>query len=82
MPILSLTSYIAKVIEDECIGCGTCVEKCPIEAIELIDTVAFVNKDKCIGCGVCAHHCPEKAIEFKRTGPRKVFILPPKKTPY
>ncbi len=81
MPILSLTSYIAKVIEDECIGCGTCVEKCPIEAIELIDTVAFVNKDKCIGCGICAHHCPEKAIEFKRTGPRKVFILPPKKTP-
>lgn len=75
-PFHTLTSYLAKVIEDDCIGCGTCVEKCPMETIELVDATAVINEDKCIGCGVCAHHCPEKAIKLERTGSREVFIPP------
>jgi ferredoxin len=78
MPYHVLTSYLARVDEDLCIGCGTCVEKCPMEAIELEDNKAVVNEDRCIGCGVCAHHCPEDAMKLERTGPRDVFIPPPK----
>jgi ferredoxin len=74
MPIQSLTSYLSEVDEEACIGCGTCVERCPTEAMNLIDEKAEVTKDKCIGCGVCAHFCPEKAIKLDRTGPRDVFI--------
>ena len=77
-PFHTLTSYIAKVLNDECVGCGTCVEKCQIEAISLENDIAVINEDKCIGCGVCAHLCPQDAIEILRTGPRDVFILPPK----
>jgi NAD-dependent dihydropyrimidine dehydrogenase PreA subunit len=77
-PLNDLTSYLAEVDTDSCVGCGTCVENCNTEAIELIDTVALINGDKCIGCGVCAHLCPENSISLKRTGPRNVFILPPK----
>jgi NAD-dependent dihydropyrimidine dehydrogenase PreA subunit/predicted transcriptional regulator len=77
-PIHTMSSYIANIDEDLCIGCGTCVEKCPMETIDLEDTIAVVNEDKCIGCGVCAHHCPEDAMHLKRIGPRHVFI-PPKK---
>ncbi len=73
-PIHMITSYIAKVNEEICIGCGTCVDMCPIEAINLVDSVAAVIVDKCIGCGVCAHHCPENAMILKRTGLRDVFI--------
>jgi len=77
-PLKSLTSYIAKVDADICSGCGTCVERCPVEAPELINTTAVINVNRCIGCGVCAHFCPEKAIKLERTGPRIVFVSPPK----
>jgi len=77
-PLHTMSSYIARVNEDSCVGCGTCVNMCPMETIDLLNTLAVVNEEKCIGCGVCAHHCPEEAIHLKRTGPRHVFI-PPKK---
>ena len=78
LPLHTVSSYLANVDEELCIGCETCVNICPMETIDLNDTVAVVNEGKCIGCGVCAHHCPEEAISLKRTGPRDVFI-PPKK---
>ena len=74
MPFHTISSYIAEVNVDDCIGCGTCVEKCPMEALDLEDNIAVLDKDKCIGCGVCAHHCPEEAITLERTGPRDVFV--------
>ena len=76
-PFRTLTYYIARVDEKKCIRCGTCAQKCPIEAIELKDTVSITNLDRCIGCGLCAHHCPKKARSLERTGLREVFIPPP-----
>ncbi len=78
IPLMDLTSYIAEVNENDCVGCGTCVERCNAEAIELEDTVAVINQDRCIGCGVCAITCPENAITLNRTGMRRVFVPPPK----
>jgi Na+-translocating ferredoxin:NAD+ oxidoreductase RNF subunit RnfB len=77
-PTSTLTSYMAKIHKDICVGCGTCVEKCPMEAIELVNGVAKLNAARCIGCGVCAYHCPENAIALNRTGLRKVFVPPPR----
>jgi len=66
------------ISEDLCVGCGICVEKCPIEAIQLNDeNKAERNPDWCIGCGVCAHFCPENAISLHE-GMRKVYIPPPR----
>lgn len=77
-PIMDFSSYLVKVNEDQCIGCGTCTEVCNAEAVELKDTVAHINENRCIGCGVCAHLCPENAIKLNRTEPRKVFVPPSK----
>ncbi|MCP4763067.1 MAG: hypothetical protein GY870_14925, partial [archaeon] len=77
-PIKSLTSYIAKINSENCVGCGTCVEKCPAEAILIPDDIAILDETRCIGCGLCAHHCPEETINLERTGPRYVYIPPPK----
>ncbi|MBY8983883.1 MAG: 4Fe-4S binding protein [Candidatus Lokiarchaeota archaeon] len=77
MPLHTVSSYLAEVDEELCVGCGTCLEMCPMETIYAKDNIAIVDIDKCIGCGVCAHHCPEEAIHLKRTGPRDV-IIPPK----
>ena len=79
MPYHCNTSYLAQVNEEDCIGCGTCVKMCPMEAIQLHNAVAIIDENKCIGCGVCVHHCPEDAISLKRTGLREVFVPPPKK---
>ncbi|MBD3197109.1 MAG: 4Fe-4S dicluster domain-containing protein [Candidatus Lokiarchaeota archaeon] len=78
MPYNCYTSYIAKVNEADCTSCGTCIEKCPMETISLIDTIAYVGEEKCIGCGVCAYNCPSDAIVLERTGMRQVFVPPPK----
>ena len=73
-PFHTVTSYIANVDNEKCKGCGICVEKCPIEAIDLVGGHSVVDGDRCIGCGICAHHCPEKARALEKTGLRKVFI--------
>jgi Pyruvate/2-oxoacid:ferredoxin oxidoreductase delta subunit len=78
MPYHCFTNYLANVMDDNCVGCGTCVELCPMNTIELVDSTAKVNESKCIGCGVCAHQCPEKAIELLRIANREVFVPPPK----
>ena len=77
-PILTSCFYLSQINQDACVGCGTCVEKCPVEAISLNDDdKAEVNEEQCIGCGVCAHFCPENAISLKG-GQRRVFVPPPR----
>lgn len=62
-----MASYFLRVTEeDECIGCGACVEICPVEAVSLKGEVAVVDEDWCVGCGVCAVVCPTQAISIHR----------------
>ncbi|MCP4682400.1 MAG: 4Fe-4S dicluster domain-containing protein [Desulfobacterales bacterium] len=74
----SVTSYLAKIDEDECTGCGVCVDMCPMEAIVINDVTAEIEEEKCLGCGVCAHHCDCDAATLVRTGKREVFVPPPR----
>ncbi|MHA1265832.1 MAG: ATP-binding protein [Candidatus Helarchaeota archaeon] len=77
-PILNTTFFLAQVDQDTCVGCGTCEEKCPMQAISVgAENKAEVNEERCIGCGVCAHFCPEAAISLLE-GQRKVYIPPPR----
>ena len=76
--MINSTNYLSSIDESLCVGCGTCVEKCPVKAIELNDdNKAERNAEWCIGCGVCAHFCPENAISLLE-GMRKVYVPPPK----
>ncbi len=49
------------LISDECICCGACVVKCPVNAISIEDK-AVIDKDICIGCASCTPICPVSAI--------------------
>jgi UDP-glucose 4-epimerase len=51
-------------VTDECIGCGECVGKCYIGAMELEDGRAFIT-GHCRVCGRCALDCPQDAIKMK-----------------
>lgn len=50
-------------IEDWCVGCGTCVEKCPQGAAEVINGRMSPDPQKCVLCGYCAAYCDMYAIK-------------------
>lgn len=77
-PISNSTNFLSDINQDICVGCGTCVDKCPLNAIKLnADNKAERMEEICIGCGICAHYCPEAAISLLE-GRRTVFIPPPR----
>ena len=41
-----------------CLGFGSCVSACAMDAIHVEEGVAVVDREKCIGCGMCSQACP------------------------
>jgi len=66
MPVRKFMNPIFESIinQDTCSGCGTCIERCPVEAIS-VENTATVNRERCLGCGLCASVCPEEAITIE-----------------
>lgn len=66
------TYFIRETDYDECIGCGDCVDICPVDAVKMEDDSPVVDLEWCIGCGLCAKTCPVDAIRMQlrpdRTG--------------
>ena len=60
------TDYYAEIDQDLCIGCGTCIERCQLDAIRMKNDISRVNKKRCVGCGNCVVSCSEEAIKLKR----------------
>ena len=54
----------AKIDEEKCTGCESCIEECPVEAIKLVDSTAKVNSELCTDCGTCIDACPVEAISM------------------
>jgi hypothetical protein len=46
-------NYLAVIEPDECLGCGTCIERSQVHAISNNDGVSVVDRKRCIGCGLC-----------------------------
>jgi len=56
------SNYYSEIDPDMCSGCETCLDRCQMEAIEIVDDVATVLLDRCIGCALCVPSCPSEAI--------------------
>ena len=55
----------AKVDEEKCTGCESCIEECPSEAISMVGDKAVVDVDTCVDCGVCVDACSVEAISIE-----------------
>ena len=65
-----------RYVTDDCIGCGKCVEACPVDGKAIHPPkgtgqprVHWIDRSSCLhfkkaGCSKCAEVCPTKAIDF------------------
>ncbi|HQJ09621.1 MAG TPA: 4Fe-4S binding protein, partial [Deltaproteobacteria bacterium] len=69
------SGFEARIDAEACTGCGVCADdRCPKEAIEVIDDKALLSPEKCIGCGLCVSACPAEAIALiSRAEPPQVL---------
>jgi ferredoxin len=71
------SNFVAKAHE-ECVACGTCVDRCFFKAISVPEGAesAQINPDRCMGCGVCTVACPTGAMRLERLEREPIFSSP------
>ena len=56
---------VARIQEENCIGCTLCIAPCPVDAI--IGASKFMHSvltEECTGCRLCVEYCPVDCIEL------------------
>jgi electron transport complex protein RnfB len=56
---------MARIREDECIGCTKCIQACPVDAIlGAAKQMHSIITDECTGCELCVAPCPVDCIDI------------------
>ena len=51
-----------QVFADRCIGCASCVDRCPEKAHEVVEGRRLFHRDRCVACGRCAETCYARSL--------------------
>ncbi len=54
-----------RIRTEDCVGCGLCLDFCPVGAIKLVDGRAKITETECTECWVCYRNnvCPNRCFE-------------------
>jgi electron transport complex protein RnfB len=79
-PRKKVPKELAVINADNCTGCESCIEVCPVDCIELLTIDRGVVKgtqqwcqidlERCVGCEVCVH------IPQKKSNPYELTVCP------
>jgi Na+-translocating ferredoxin:NAD+ oxidoreductase subunit B len=58
--------FTAAIHAESCASCGTCVDRCQMDALRLDTGPVELDPDRCIGCGLCVSTCPTGSLKLVR----------------
>ncbi|MCP4751136.1 MAG: hypothetical protein GY866_09595 [Proteobacteria bacterium] len=64
MPMSASSAFMVAIDENKCSLCGTCEDRCQMDALVLGDESAELTVDLCIGCGLCVSTCDDEALSM------------------
>jgi electron transport complex protein RnfB len=70
------SNYYAVVDVEECTGCETCLDRCQMEAIKIVDEKAVIDLDRCISCGLCVTTCETDAVSLSIKTDDQLYVPP------
>jgi electron transport complex protein RnfB len=73
---VAYANYYAVIDPDLCAACGTCIDRCQVQAIIEGDGASVVVRERCIGCGLCVSGCPDGVPQLIRR-PQAETVHPP-----
>ena len=74
------SNYHAALDGTLCAECGSCIERCPMDALHAGEGAAQLAVERCIGCGLCIASCTAGALRLvpkrkPKTPPRALWAL-------
>jgi len=53
------------IVTDDCIGCGVCVDLCPLDCLRMGENdKPYLKYDECWYCGCCEIECPVSCLKI------------------
>ncbi len=72
---LFTSNYYAIITPENCVGCGTCAERCILDAPQEKGGIYEIDLNRCIGCGLCVSTCESSAVSLVK---KTQEFIPPK----
>ena len=81
MNSIHTTNFMPVINNENCNGCGKCVNVCPVEAMSLISAndphkpnikLAKLDEERCLGCGLCIRVCTKDSIHLESRSERVI----------
>ena len=73
---LVVSPFRARHESERCEGCGTCVERCQMDALIFEGDRVVLNSHRCIGCGLCVSTCPTGSLTLARKPASEQIKIP------
>lgn len=62
------SAWVASFDPSACLGCRTCLERCPFGAWRSSEVGVDLDRARCFGCGLCVSTCPAHAVRLVERG--------------